>query len=351
MGVIYIITKDRCLELERLIGEIESQETLRNFVIIVFDNSKSSLQQKTNMDIVRKSAGKRQIIYKYYLEVVKNIHQNYRKIFKANDGEIGWIRNIILSYHRENYSNYDCLMLDDDLIEFDFKKIFPEVSKYSQNYSTFIIGVNIYGIDTRDSICRIEKAIEYFENNTSNYIFNNYKNSLLIEKSKIDNLRTSRISGGVLLLHGDFSKFPWFPNCYNESWLFCLKSNYNGIPSFKINSPVNHLPSSIPLKTTQQIIVEQEGVFLERVLFYSKDKEYSIKNDISQVNNYESLIVEKHPKTRLELLQKKRNQMGIATFDSVWEKFCTDSWDLFLKSYQQIDWIEKIKYYFTNRLN
>ncbi|KAB8151634.1 hypothetical protein EZY14_017150 [Kordia sp. TARA_039_SRF] len=351
MGVIYIITQDRCLELKRLIREIESQETLENSVIIVFDNSKSTLQQKTNMDIVNKSADKRHIIYKYYLEVVKNIQKNYRKIFQTNDCEIGWIRNVILSYHIENYPDYDCLMLDDDLIEIDFKKIFFQANKYSQNYSTFIIGVNIYGIDTRDSICRIEKAIEYFESNKSNYIFNNYKNSLLIEKSKIDDHQTSRISGGVLLLHGDFSEFPWFPNCYNESWLFCLKSNYKGIPSFKINSPVNHLPSSVPLKTTQQIIVEQEGVFLERVLFYSKDKEYSKKNDISQVNNYESLIIEKHPKTRLKLLQKKRNQMGIANFDSVWENFCADSWDLFLKSYLQTDWIEKIKYYFINRLN
>ena len=133
--------------------------------------------------------------------------------------------------------------------------------------------------------------------------------------------------------------------------MFCLKSNHKGIPSFKINSPVKHLPSSIPLKTARQIIVEQEGVFLERVLFYSKDKEYSIKNDISQINNYASLIIEKHPKTRIELLQKKRNQLGIATFDLVWGLFCTDNWDLFLKNYQQVDWIKRIKYYFNNRLN
>lgn len=351
MSIIYILTQDRCLELERLIGEFVSQVALQNSIIIVFDNSKSSLNQMTNIETVTKLAGKSQLLYIYYRDVVKILPQNHRNIFQANDGEIGWLRNIILSYHRENYPDYDCLMLDDDLIEFDFNKIFYEAKKYSQKYSTFIMGVNIYGIDTRDSICRIEKAIEYFENNTSKYVFNNYKNSLFNKKAEIDNHQTSRISGGVLLLHGNFSEFPWFPNCYNESWLFCLKSNYNGIPSFKVNSPVKHLPSSIPLKTAQQIIVEQEGVFLERVLFYSNDKEYAIKNNISKVSNYENLIIEKHPETRLEMLQLKREQIGLASFDSIWEKFCTDSWNLFLMNYQQIDWIEKIKFYYTNRLN
>ncbi len=351
MEVIYILTQDRYLELERLLEEIVSQEALKNFIVIVFDNSKSAQKQKANIEIVNKYSRNSQIIYKFYLDVLKNITQNQRKVFQANDGEIGWLRNIILSYHRENYPDYNCLMLDDDLIEFDFNKIFSEVDKYSIDYSTFIIGVNIFGIDTRDSICRIEKAIEHFENNPTDCFFDNYKNSLFNDKVRIDNHQTSRISGGVLLLHGNFNDFPWFPNCYNESWLFCLKSNYNGIPSFKINSPVNHLPSSIPIKSAQQFITEQEGVFLERLLFYSNDKSYSVKKDISQINDYENLIIEKHPETRLELLQVKREQMGIATFDLIWRKFCTDNWDSFLMNYKQIDWIEKIKYYYKNRLN
>jgi len=351
MLVTYIITHNRPAELKRLIKNIVfSSKGLDNFLCVIVDSSTNEACQNVNHELLKSEASHYKIIYNKPDKMISPKGVQIRNKFVRNENEIGWLRNIILHYHRNNFSDFDCIMLDDDMNYIDINSIYREAQILSKEQSSFIAGLNIYGIDSRDTITRIERILQYLsENNERSTIANLNINQILFSNLKKNDIDfTSRLSGGGLYLHGCLNIFPWFPNCYNESWIFCKKANLHGIPSVRMISTAIHDPFIIDRKTIEEMIFEQKGIFLERVLFYTRDELALGKDKISELTNFEKIFSEKHPNIRLKNLLWKINQIPSSVFAFVWKKFCKEEWMEFTLKYKEIDWHKELNAYYTN---
>ncbi len=350
MLVTYILTHNRPTELRSLVKNIFSScGNLDNFLCVVVDDSTNAVCQNANKCLEVSEGNHYKIIYKRPDKMIAPKGVQGLKIFSGNKNEIGWLRNIILHYHRNNFSDFDCIMLDDDMNYIDINSIYREAQILSKEQSSFIAGLNIYGIDSRDTITRIESTLQDLsKNNKISKITNLNINQILFSNIKKNIEFTSRLSGGGLYLHGCLNIFPWFPNCYNESWIFCKISNLLGIPSIRMASSAQHDPFFIERKTIEEMVFEQKGVFLERILFYTIDKLALKKNKIIQLTNFEKISSEKHPNTRLKDLLLKINLIPSSVFDLVWKKYCKEEWMEFYLKYQNIDWHEELDSYYTN---
>jgi len=350
----YILTHNRPKDLERVLNNIMRTSTgVSDFLCIVVDDSTTESNLYKNQKLINKKKYNFNVIHKIPAEMICPNKDHVEKQFVRAKDEIGWLRNIILRYHTTYFENYDCLMIDDDMDRVDINSSYREAITLSNKHNSFVGGLNIYGIDSRDTISRLERFLDCSSEINSEPISAkfNLKQALFSPQKKYNGIYSTRLSGGGLYLHGELNTFPRFPNCYNESWLFCYKANIEGIPTVRMHSSVLHDPSIIDRKTTNEMISEQKGIFLERVLFYSADKCAMTKKNISELADFEKLFIVKHPVARLKSLSSRLNLLSSADSNFVWQQFCKDDWGEFYSEYKQTDWQMELESSYNSFIN
>lgn len=177
-------------------------------------------------------------------------------------GRIGSLRNIALS--KIDFSRpATILFLDDDISVSNRTLLMALAASYKVALS--IVGCRIGGFDSRDSLTQ------------------------MLADAGIDSIgepiaANQRILRGtahseVLYVSGGFLMFPAslagtqlpFPVSYNEAWLWCLINRLgHRIPSIQVDEPVEHLRRSSLASSIEDLILEQLGVLVGRVLKRSR---------------------------------------------------------------------------------
>ena len=169
-------------------------------------------------------------------------------------------------------------------------------------------------------------------NNNNNNSFNNNNNSLFNNNNQIFNEPLNNF--GSLFGNNLFSNYNIFnQNNYNNqdnnTYKSIFDNNNNNIQNLYLNEEKNHLENSIEIETNFDSIEPQY-----KNIFSLKERKNTYKKINEKYPNKIPIICEKHPKSKLNKIEKTRflinNEMTLNEFKLLIEKYFFDKSEIYI---------------------
>lgn len=344
---VFVLTCNRPGLLQRTLKDVSSARQIVDGVLIIDDSTTSVPNAPTLFADIEVP-----IIYLSTLKAVSMITGKLScaigKVFnRKHKLDIGSLRNLGLILAIASGTT-KLIMVDDDVYGLDLHRFYQFIVEYQELHDRFILGSNIDGVDSRDTLSRfetlLEKRVSYVVPIEAGPIPSLLRVTSVAERKPTS---TSRLSGGFLYINGISPGILPFPQSYNESWIWCrlmtVKKQWH---AYKAPHCVLHEPTSVPILGIDDLLFEQTGVFMERLLKYSPDD--LIKSQ-QQLNVRDPRLAdisrEKHPIHRLREMENKYVRSGLVSkesFKKTWGLLCEAPWERVVREFMKLNWYEEL---------